>query len=98
MFLRARLKARRVVLYANLRFASLEDRQVPSTFTVLNSNDTGAGSPRQAVADANANIGPDTIGFADGSGSGGTNFLDATTTTRRRRRLSPSPSTRRVRP
>ena len=29
---------------------ALEDRTVPSTFTVLNTNDTGAGSLREAVA------------------------------------------------
>src|SRR4051812_42439255 len=61
-----------------LRFERLEDRTVPATFTVLNSNDAGAGSLRQAVLDANANLGAaDTIVFGDGSGGGGTNFLDA---------------------
>lgn len=61
-----------------LTIMSLEDRSVPAVFTVLNANDTGAGSLRQAVADANATIGADDIVFGDGSGSGGTNFLDAT--------------------
>jgi hypothetical protein len=42
----------------------LESRTVPSTFTVLNSFDSGAGSLRQAVLDANANAGQDTIAFA----------------------------------
>ena len=35
-----------------------------ATFTVININDSGAGSLRQAILDANANPGPDTIDFA----------------------------------
>jgi hypothetical protein len=35
-----------------------------ATFTVTNNNDAGPGSLRQAVADANAAAGPDTIDFA----------------------------------
>src|SRR5438132_4889361 len=42
----------------------LEDRTVPSTFTVNNLNDSGAGSLRQAVVDANAHAGADQIAFA----------------------------------
>src|SRR4051794_21624092 len=42
----------------------LEDRLLPSTFTVTNLLDTGAGSLRTAVAAANANPGADTIDFA----------------------------------
>ena len=34
-----------------------------ATFTVTNTADTGAGSLRQAITDANANAGPDTIAF-----------------------------------
>ena len=34
-----------------------------ATFTVTNTNDSGAGSLRQAILDANANPGPDTIVF-----------------------------------
>jgi parallel beta-helix repeat protein len=34
-----------------------------STFTVTNTNDSGGGSLRQAILDANANAGPDTIAF-----------------------------------
>src|SRR5438477_9933555 len=51
---------RRLVLEA------LEDRCLPSTFTVLNTNDASAGSLRQAILDANAHAnvgGPDTIAF-----------------------------------
>jgi hypothetical protein len=42
----------------------LEDRCLPSTFTVTNLLDTGAGSLRAAVAAANANPGADAIDFA----------------------------------
>jgi hypothetical protein len=42
----------------------LEDRALPSTFTVLNLLDTGAGSLRAAVTAANANPGADVINFA----------------------------------
>src|SRR5262249_51194626 len=51
---------------ARLSFELLEDRTVPSTFTVLNLADSGAGSLRQAVLDANAAPGADTIAFAGG--------------------------------
>ena len=34
-----------------------------ATFTVTNTNDSGAGSLRQAILDANANAGLDTIAF-----------------------------------
>ncbi|MDR4503110.1 MAG: DUF4347 domain-containing protein [Nitrospirales bacterium] len=34
-----------------------------ATYTVTNTNDSGAGSFRQAILDANANVGTDTIGF-----------------------------------
>src|SRR5438132_2516964 len=44
----------------------LEDRTVPSTFMVANLNDSGAGSLRQAVLDANAHAGADQIAFATG--------------------------------
>jgi hypothetical protein len=42
----------------------LEDRTVPSTFMVDNLADSGMGSLRQAVLDANANPGADLIRFA----------------------------------
>ena len=48
------------------RLEPLEDRSVPATFTVLNLADGGDGSLRQAVLDANALAGADTIHFADG--------------------------------
>ena len=40
-----------------------------SLFTVTNTNDSGAGSLRQAIINANANAGADTISFAIGSGT-----------------------------
>jgi hypothetical protein len=43
---------------------ALDDRCLPSTFTVLNLLDSGAGSLRAAVAAANASPGADTIDFA----------------------------------
>ncbi len=50
---------------ATLRLAveQLEDRTVPSTFEVLNLNDSGAGSLRQAILDANGAPGADLINF-----------------------------------
>jgi hypothetical protein len=48
------------------RLEAMEDRSLPSTFTVLNLADSGEGSLRQAVLDANALPGADTIAFADG--------------------------------
>jgi parallel beta-helix repeat protein len=47
----------------------LEDRLALSTFTVVNTNDSGSGSLRQAILDANANVGADTIAFAIGGGA-----------------------------
>jgi hypothetical protein len=47
----------------------LEERTLLSTFTVLNTNDSGPGSLRQAMLDANSNPGPDTIRFQIGTGS-----------------------------
>jgi RHS repeat-associated protein len=41
----------------------LEDRLAPATFTVLNTNDSGPDSLRQAILDANATVGKDEIHF-----------------------------------
>jgi hypothetical protein len=49
---------------SRLRLEALEDRCMPSTFTVTNLLDTGAGSLRAAVTAANANPGADVINFA----------------------------------
>src|SRR5437870_2742775 len=48
------------------RLEALEDRTVPSTFTVLNLADSGEASLRQAILDANAQPGADVIDFAAG--------------------------------
>jgi hypothetical protein len=48
------------------RLEALEDRALLSTFTVVNLADSGPGSLRQAVLDANATPGADLIRFAGG--------------------------------
>src|SRR5262249_3019659 len=45
---------------------ALEDRALPSTIPVTNNLDSGPGSLRQAVIDANTNPGADTIVFVKG--------------------------------
>jgi hypothetical protein len=45
------------------RLEALEDRLLPSTYAVINTADSGQGSMRQALLDANANPGPNTIIF-----------------------------------
>ena len=40
-----------------------------ATMTVINTNDSGAGSLRQAILDANGTVGADTINFSIGSGA-----------------------------
>jgi len=45
------------------RLEILEDRALPSTFTVINTADSGAGSLRQAILDANAASGSNSIDF-----------------------------------
>src|SRR4051812_32827256 len=47
-----------------LAFDLLEDRTVPSTFSVLNLSNSGPGSLRQAILDANLHPGPDAIHFS----------------------------------
>jgi hypothetical protein len=65
LFLRTRLRARRCAAYAGLRLETLEDRWVPATFTVTNTNGARVGSLRQAIVDANANAAvADTIVFS----------------------------------
>jgi parallel beta-helix repeat protein len=55
-----------------LAFALVAALSSGATFVVTNTNDTGAGSLRQAILDANANSGADTIQFAV-SGAGCSN-------------------------
>src|SRR5438093_924204 len=45
------------------RLEALEDRTAPAVFTVSNVNDSGPGSLRQAILDADAGPGGDTIAF-----------------------------------
>jgi parallel beta-helix repeat protein len=50
-------------LRVRLLLNALEGRIAPANFTVTNANDAGAGSLRQAILDANAATGADTITF-----------------------------------
>jgi titin len=54
--------------YFRPRLESLEDRLAPATFTVLNTNDSGLDSLRQAILNANASPGADLITFNIGGG------------------------------
>lgn len=45
------------------RLETMEERTLPSVFTVTNTDDSGAGSLRQAITDANSAAGADTIAF-----------------------------------
>src|SRR5438552_7551908 len=63
---RTRGKVRHTSRRLNLEV--LEDRSLPSTFTVINSSDSGSGSLRQALLDANAAPGADLIAFNIGNG------------------------------
>src|SRR5437870_11674662 len=51
-----------------LALERLEERCLLAGFTVTNTNDAGPGSLRQAILDANANPGLDTIAFNLGNG------------------------------
>ena len=52
-----------LVVMVTFLTASAACRATAATLTVSNANDSGAGSLRQAILDANATIGPDTIVF-----------------------------------
>ena len=56
------------MLPPSLRLEVLEERVVPSTYTVINTNDSGSGSLRQAILDVDANPGANSITFSIGSG------------------------------
>ncbi|MFO0849595.1 MAG: PKD domain-containing protein [Gemmataceae bacterium] len=56
------------LLTARLRFEHLEDRVTPATFVVDTTADSGAGSLRQAILDANSTPGTDTVAFSIGTG------------------------------
>ncbi len=51
---------------ARLMVQGLEGRVVPTTFTVTNADDAGAGSLRQAILDSNAAAGTDAVAFDPG--------------------------------
>jgi hypothetical protein len=61
---------------ARLRLTQLEDRTVPSTFTVTTNADSGIGSLRTAITSANSASGADTIVFSTTTSGGATNFSD----------------------
>src|SRR3954469_7160534 len=48
---------------AKLRMLALESRLAPAIFTVLNANDAGAGSLRDALTQANLTVAADPINF-----------------------------------
>src|SRR5688500_7549020 len=52
-----------------LRLERLEAREVPAVFTVTTTGDSGPGSLRQAILDANARSGADTISFGIATGA-----------------------------
>jgi hypothetical protein len=54
--------------YRSAVVEGLEGRMLLSSYAVTNTNDSGAGSLRQAILDANKHAGADTITFAIGSG------------------------------
>src|SRR5690242_4795447 len=56
-------RRRKTTRPVRLECEALEDRAMLSTFTVVNANDSGAGSLRQAIVNANANSGADLIQF-----------------------------------
>jgi hypothetical protein len=64
MKLRIRSPEMRCRIFSSVE--SLESRLCLSTFTVLNTNDSGAGSLRQAITSANSNAGADLITFQSG--------------------------------
>jgi titin len=74
-----RRSSRRDVLRHKPRVEALEDRFLPSVYSVTNANDAGLGSLRQAILDANSNSGSNVIDF-DFAGSGvDTIFVGITT-------------------
>jgi hypothetical protein len=64
-----------VVLTQNRAAVTVLVTRAQATFTVRNTNDSGAGSLRQAILDANSSPGADVITFAIGSGEKTINLL-----------------------
>src|SRR2546427_7806547 len=61
---RPRHKERRSLRSYRLHLEALEPRLAPATLTVVNTNDSGPGSLRQAILDANSTGSDNTINFA----------------------------------
>src|SRR5262245_10039715 len=57
------LNSTRIPNRTRLSLMHLENRVVPATYTVTNNSNSGAGSLRQAIINANGSGGPDTINF-----------------------------------
>ena len=51
-------------IHRKLELLGLEERVVPATFTVVNNSDSGVGSLREAIINANATSANDTINFS----------------------------------
>lgn len=68
--LRKRTQSKKRLLRTPLGVERLDDRVVFSTFSVLNLDDSGAGSLRQAIIDSNANAGTDLIRFTSAAQKG----------------------------
>ena len=62
-------KASRKGIRRKLELLNLEERVVPANYTVVNTSDSGAGSLRQAILDANLTAANDTINFTFASGT-----------------------------
>ena len=62
-------KTTRKGIRRKLELLGLEERVVPATFTVINNSDSGAGSLRQAIIDANATVADDIIDFNFATGT-----------------------------
>ena len=62
-------KGRKSSLFSKLELITLEDRITPVTFPVTNNNDSGLGSLRQAIIDANAASSADDIIFTGVTGT-----------------------------
>src|SRR5262245_23777340 len=67
----ARRECKRKPLTVRPMLEELERRLAPATFLVSNLNDSGGGSLRQAILDANSNPGADLVQFT-GAGASGT--------------------------
>ena len=68
MKIRAVEVRRRIRNRRRLLVEVMEQRELLSTFTVTTTADTGAGSLRQAITDANTTTGPNVIDFSIGTG------------------------------